>query len=230
MADFLTRLIERSRDLATREPKVEPLIAPLYAVGPNTALPADAVDDVLNEDLTSRAAPASRRRTPASRSAEAPLEQQPAENIASAPLAQRLEPSVKVTPEIKPAQAPAGETPSARLDQTPGSEPAPQTIMPKFPLSPANERAGLATTAADQSRRADHEPLLVRPQAVARAADSNARDAEVTNDNSAPVIRVTIGRIDVRAVAREAPPARRATAPAPKLSLEEYLRSRSGRK
>jgi len=87
----------------------------------------------------------------------------------------------------------------------------------------------LTATAADQSRRANTGPLVIRPQRLERADESNSHANEAKNDDHAPIIRVTIGRVDVRAVT-QAPPARRATPPAPKLSLEEYLRSRGGRK
>ena len=46
----------------------------------------------------------------------------------------------------------------------------------------------------------------------------------------APIIRVTIGRVEVRAVTQQAPAQARALAPGLRLSLEEYLRSRSGGK
>lgn len=42
-----------------------------------------------------------------------------------------------------------------------------------------------------------------------------------------PTIRVTIGRIDVRAILPSAPPSQRTVRPAPKMSLDDYLRSRS---
>lgn len=44
----------------------------------------------------------------------------------------------------------------------------------------------------------------------------------------APTIQVTIGRIEVRATPPTAAPARAARPATPKLSLEDYLRSRSG--
>src|SRR5262249_10577065 len=90
----------------------------------------------------------------------------------------------------------------------------------------ANERSGLT----DQSRRDAPAPMIIRPQTAPRDDESNSRASEATNDNPRPIIRVTIGRIDVRAVNAPPPPVRRETPPTPKLSLEEYLRSRSGRK
>jgi hypothetical protein len=48
------------------------------------------------------------------------------------------------------------------------------------------------------------------------------------NMTPAPVIRVTIGRIDVRAVLPPAQPPRRITSTRPKLTLDEYLKQRNG--
>jgi len=44
-----------------------------------------------------------------------------------------------------------------------------------------------------------------------------------------PIVRVTIGRIDVRAAAPPAPPPAPKPAPGPRLSLDDYLRQHSGR-
>src|SRR5262249_44362547 len=113
--------------------------------------------------------------------------------------------------------------------------PTPESALPPARLAP-NEAAGPGLTApAGQSRRANAEPLVVRPQ-VARADQTTSRDmeayeqAKAAPQSSAPVIGVTMGRMDVRAVSAPPPPPRRPSDAASKLSLEEYLRSRSGRK
>lgn len=229
MADFLTRLIERSRDSAPREQRVQPLIAPLYAAGPTSARPDNAMEEtlIIQTEYRPHSVPFI---------TESTLAHRPAENISIAPSSQRGE-----SPEINPAQATAEKTQPPRQNQTTGIEPLPPT--PKSTLPPAQlvkARPGL-TAPADQSRRANQEPLVIRPR-VARADESGSRDGVTTNgaanqtanratgDQAAPVIRVTIGRIDVRAVTQAAPPARRATPPAPKLSLEDYLRARNGGK
>lgn len=230
MADFLTRLIERSRGLAPQGPQVEPLIAPFYAAGPNAAQPYDEMD----EEAASIVEPqphslAPQRQDFAPRGAGAAFVQQPEENTSIAPLAtRRREPRDENTPEIKPARESTDETQSARLDQNPGIEPLPRATAVKSPESRANERPG----STDQSRRAVRKPLAPPLQRVTRAEDSNSRAGEASNtgETTAPIVRVTIGRVDVRAVKAPAPHPRRETPPAPKLSLEEYLRSRSGRK
>lgn len=239
MADFLTRLIERSRDLAPRDERVEPLIAPFFAAGPNTApgdtMPGDVMNDV-DEGLASVAQSNAQRLAPAPRIAEAATRK--AENISIAPSPQGRESKAGVTLGINPARALMDETQNARFNQTSHIEPLPPT--PKSTLPPAplvNARPGL-TDPADQSRRANREHFAIRPQ-VARADESSSRANEAANetanektgDQAAPIIRVTIGRVDVRAVSQTAPSARRPTTPAaPKLSLEEYLRQRGGGK
>lgn len=64
------------------------------------------------------------------------------------------------------------------------------------------------------SHRAERLPLHERPGA---------------EPSSPPVIRVTIGRIDVRAVTPPPPPVEAPGPPAPRLSLDEYLQSHNGR-
>jgi hypothetical protein len=66
----------------------------------------------------------------------------------------------------------------------------------------------------------------VRPQPPALV--SHEESFPRSNDSGPPIVRVTIGRIEVRAIQPPAPPVPRAIPPAPKLSLEEYL-GRGGR-
>jgi hypothetical protein len=47
-------------------------------------------------------------------------------------------------------------------------------------------------------------------------------------DPPAPTIRVTIGRVEVRAVTPTPAPSRKPARPAPRMSLDEYLRAQNG--
>jgi hypothetical protein len=231
MADFLTRLIERSRGAS---PRVEPLIAPMFAAGPEVAA-RDEAADAANEEMNLAAAPKPQYQAPAPRVAD--VARRPDESPPATPPNPR-ESNNEATIEIKPAWATAEETRSAQFDQTSlitPLPPTPESVLPQTQVAPDEGAKPGLTVLADQSWRAKAGSLVVRPQ-VARAGQAERRDAitseaaKVTSEASAPVIRVTIGRIDVRAVNAPAPPAQRATPPAPKLSLEEYLRSRGGRK
>ncbi|HJZ79460.1 MAG TPA: hypothetical protein VKD91_03920 [Pyrinomonadaceae bacterium] len=234
MADFLTRLIERSRGLAPEGQQVEPLIAPLFAAGPNVAPPNDELYDERDEDSASivETEPHSsmaQRVDFAPRIAGAAFAEQTEEDISIAPSTRRHFASRdKNIPEIEFARGASDETPIAWFDQNPSIEPLNRATVAKSPQSRANERPVLT----DQSQRAVRKPLAPLPRPWAHADDSISRAGEAAKkgETTASIIRVTIGRVDVRAVKAPEAPRRESPAPAPKLSLEEYLSSRSGRK
>jgi hypothetical protein len=71
-------------------------------------------------------------------------------------------------------------------------------------------------------------PVTIKP-AVSQEKMQIAKPAEPTEPTEPPVIKVTIGRIEVRAVTPPAPiPQQRVKQPSPVLSLDEYLRLRNG--
>jgi hypothetical protein len=84
------------------------------------------------------------------------------------------------------------------------------------------------------------EPLVVRPRSMRYsapemeqgAAQGQGRPAESLSRSTVQgsTIRVTIGRIEVRAVMQQPPIPERAATPIPGLSLDDYLRSRDGGK
>ena len=81
---------------------------------------------------------------------------------------------------------------------------------------------------ATSLRLGSHEP----ESSTARHTEADARAARQHGPepaSSRPVVRVTIGRVEVRAVLPPALPVQTPGAPAPKLSLDEYLRQHSGR-
>ena len=88
------------------------------------------------------------------------------------------------------------------------------------------ERDGEAASAATR-RREPAAPIM--PQTVRTSAPLTPRRApdEAPTNAPAPTIQVTIGRVEVRATNQPAP-ARQSSAQAPRLSLEEYMRRRSG--
>jgi hypothetical protein len=75
----------------------------------------------------------------------------------------------------------------------------------------------------DNSARRSVAARHVSPSSA--TSDRGARDSA-----EPPIIRVTIGRIEVRAAAPPAPPLETVAPPKPKMSLDEYLRQHNGRR
>jgi hypothetical protein len=75
----------------------------------------------------------------------------------------------------------------------------------------------------------------LRPEAIVAREERNsqpspARESGTLHVQAAPVIKVTIGRIEVRAVSPPAAPTAQPTIPLPRLSLDEYLQSLRSRR
>jgi hypothetical protein len=86
----------------------------------------------------------------------------------------------------------------------------------------ANRARGSSTPATVVAQ--SHEPQLLEPTAPAPAAP-------LTTQELMPTIKITIGRVDVRAIMPAAPAPRPTPArPGPGLSLEDYLKQREGRR
>lgn len=75
------------------------------------------------------------------------------------------------------------------------------------------------------------ESILVEHSASRRADPElrSSRNNGSENTYSPPVVRVTIGRIEVRAVMPPSPPVEVSASSTPKLSLDDYLRQHNGR-
>jgi hypothetical protein len=67
-----------------------------------------------------------------------------------------------------------------------------------------------------------------RSESVEPGGSSSYSTRENAFSRVEPTIRVTIGRIEVRAVSPPSPPPRRTKQPAPEMSLDDYLRARNG--
>jgi hypothetical protein len=212
MADFLSRLVARSRGTA---PVVRPVVAPLFAGGPQMGvdgLDSAAATDIAAGDRRVRFEPW-RHGEPLTRSASedfdargrnASAERRTLEHEPTAPSSEREDPPARVDAPVRTlaplAQAPAQPAADRVVH---GSDDAPA-------LRDSRARAMPAVTLPRRDR--------ARRIAVASAAE---------RDESAPVVQVSIGRIEVRAVTAPAsPPAKRAPSPPDtRLSLEEYLRN-----
>jgi hypothetical protein len=74
----------------------------------------------------------------------------------------------------------------------------------------------------------DYPERSERSESVDPGGSSSYSTRENAFSRVEPTIRVTIGRIEVRAVSPPEPPPRRTKQPTPKMSLDDYLRSRNG--
>jgi hypothetical protein len=222
VTDFLSRLVERSTGRAA---VARPVVPPLFAAG--AALGAGPVEEEAMGGTGS---------------AEGP--------VATVGEAFRPHPPASDAPTVSDTSAPALPVEEGRAEEVtpPGRErpPAPRTTVTRDRLrvrivrdaAAAMAPDGAPLTAPEAGEKARPAPASGPESQIAlhpREAAVFPRAAAVRGDAStsppAPIVRISIGRVDVRAV----PPARPAApSPAPvrkddRLSLEEYLRPRDRR-
>jgi len=201
MKHFLTRLVERARGTA---PLVEPIIAPRFAPAPAAeAAPEPEAVSKLNSDKMPAQPDNPSLPLLAMREGEpAP----PRGDAAEAPI-EVVQETLLVPPEMPDAPAPFVIR---------------QTKVVEHDAAPARSSAIKPVRAYSRAQA----PPPLWPQAVVKARQpppisSNHDSAEP------PIVKVTIGRIEVRAAPPPAAPSRK-TAPSsrPKLTLDAYLKSR----
>lgn len=241
---FLSRLARRARGA---ESSLRPLIAPLFAPPMPGAQAVSEVEEVVSPPLARGADP--QRDLPLVRSAEAREDARPPETRPALSVAP-LQPIPPIPTPRPPAQArtpspPPG--PVARAAQPPDIPPPAVTI--RHPLSAIDEPSTEATprrpaTLVELPLRAeDIKPELARmelhPEALLlpaqppqptfntalEASGSGSAASGEREEPAPPAIRISIGRVEVRAVQPPAPPGASARPePHPGLSLDEYLR------
>jgi hypothetical protein len=101
---------------------------------------------------------------------------------------------------------------------------------PAHTHEPARAAEGEAESPAPRSTRrvGQEQAAFAQPASRRGARQAAAREAARPRAEAAPTINVTIGRVEVRATQAPTPAPRRAEASAPRLSLDDYLRRRSG--
>ena len=230
MTDYFTRLAERSLGITEG---IQPLIAPRFA-------PLDDQTLTAHEPTTS-ALESTPPIAPRPRGDASPLDTTPvsrkrptAEPAHVGP--QTREPIARV--ETTPAFAETAPVASLLLPDGPRrpldeSIPAPHSLpssaeLPPVPIPAAPAAPELAKTPPVSS--AIHslaESVTDRP--ATPVADRGEEHAIPEREPPSPIVRVTIGRIEVRAVSPVPPPTRTPPAkpPGPRLTLESYLRARS---
>ncbi|MBC8028997.1 MAG: hypothetical protein H7Z16_02710 [Pyrinomonadaceae bacterium] len=140
----------------------------------------------------------------------------------NAPVQPKLDVAARVVVrEGDPVQRPLKRVKESEMATTKGNEVGstdPDSYL-YHPLSTVRDERG----SPDDSARRSFATRHVSPSST--TSDRGARDAA-----GPPIIRVTIGRIEVRAAAPPTPPLETAPPPKPKMSLDEYLRQHNGRR
>ncbi len=205
MSHYLARLVERTRGTAAR---VEPIVAPRYAPSPPEQTVAEAAPS-RNPPGTSPASPRSgpnpRRTMPATPAAKAPPRPPLVEKQAVSQRAEPPDAGLAVVREtllvpMRPEQA--REEIVVRPKEL-------REAPPKFPTRKPPPAARPAKAAA-------LPPIALAPRQPNEPATEQ------------PIVRVTIGRIEVRATPSPAAPPRRPPARSePSLTLDGYLKERA---
>jgi hypothetical protein len=207
MADFLSRLAERSLGRAAL---ARPVIAPLFATGPGLAAGADAPEDG-PFDAAGAGLPTARDMDPTS-----------LRPVRPGPLGPEPVGRVPETRAVRPAAARFEEPParpSRRVEETPAEEMRPRTADDPGPM---RTPAAVRSAPTPRALLSDREPARPRRHVASLLSEA---------EPPAPIVRISIGRIEVRAVA--SPPVAARPAPArteDRLSLGEYLKGEKRRR
>ena len=161
-------------------------------------------------------------------------------------LGERREPSQPEPREPSWNEVDEARRPSTDMRPTPTSTPARREtqVVRRAPDESSSSTRGERERARESARPRDdaaessagrrarprgQETAAFEPPHGRRVArQSAARDAPRPSVESAPTINVTIGRVEVRATQAPTPAPRRSEGAAPRMSLDDYLRRRSG--
>ena len=207
MTHFLARLIERVRGTAQR---VEPIIAP--------RLEPAAVTEITSEI---EAPPRPAARTPGTSQETA----SPNSTIVRQEENKSLRPDAKLAaPPKEPAQKTLLVPPEFVTVESPIVVRRTQQVENPARLVRDGAEASESFRASQTTRRQPHPPTITARRATRGVERSLFARNETSDDR--PIVRVTIGRIDVRAETAPPPPRKQTPRSEPKLSLEVYLKSR----
>jgi hypothetical protein len=245
MTDFLYRLAERALGQAVVAKPIVPTMFAPDGVGEAFDAGAETVsENTVTPNATPPASDQARRAT-----LPAPVELPTADGLRAGTLRDGLEVGAPTSARFRP---PKGNTPTGEtvVPQEATSAPREQISPPARTSSRGAEPASLRADGADAQSEADApapkatseirtptrtlaQPLAktVTAGAIAEAADMTPAEGVPTPVRAArpPLIRVTIGRIEVRAILPAPAVARPVAKPAPAgaLTLDEYLKQRS---
>jgi len=223
MKHFLARLVERARGTARR---IEPIIASRFARPPplETAIENES-RETLSEPRPAPAEAKSVRETlsePRSAPAEAKLVPKPDAAIRSESVSTSAETTdvpIEIVRETLLVPQFQEQVPPLVVRQTDSQRNAQSTQTNAIALE-KNEATKPKTLRASRVRPQIEQPRAFFSKTVLASLPDEPRD-------QAPIVRVTIGRIDVRAApVPPAPPRKPARAPGPVLTLDAYLKAR----
>lgn len=208
MTHFLGRLVERARGTA---PRIQPIVAPKFASAPITEIATEVeATPVVPQEASAKSAIPERTNGAVVRQKERAVEK---------PKEELVEATVPAEPEalLVPVQRPQDD-----LSQPPTSTRESETL--RRDVLPQVQPATLPVV-----RRASHQVRSASPRSSSRGAVSadplTSRNEPASDERS--IVRVTIGRIEVRAEPPPASPSRKAVPRSqPKLTLDAYLKSR----
>jgi hypothetical protein len=229
MSDFLSRLSERALGVAS---VARPLIAPLFGPGLTLADPKTAIDLPQWDEVSNQAAATPEEATPSARPVVAQM------RMFGLPDTVLMSTLPSTVPELDDAVLPGQIRHLAQINsQEAGSRQA-ERVPVSMEDKPGPEASKIRVQAA--SLRSSVVPITPAPRVAANDSSGTSSKIEPTGRRElvnraepgpeAPTIRVTIGRVEVRAIVPPAlpvartSPARSGSAP----SLEDYLKRRDG--
>ena len=206
MSHFLVRLVERSRGTA---PRVEPVVAPRFAPTP--------IVEIASEIETPRPERGDQQPTVEEKTSPRAVAQQEAPAGKAEP--QIFQESQKSLPPKQPEKLLVPMEKIA-VDSTAFVRPSPFADRPVQVIKNGMVRRN-SFTALQSKRPRSATPLATR-------SGSFERDLLTPNEwpEQPPIVRVTIGRIDVRATPPAVPSRKSSARSEPKLTLDAYLNSR----
>jgi hypothetical protein len=167
-----------------------------------------------------------------------------ARSFTDTPVIQPRVPSLFEPTAIEFVDEPRAFTPTTTATETIASPTVPPPVSRSSPLQRPSEQTEairerrLETSKVivpvdsfrDEEKDANHKKHSSEASSELPPIQSRSPKAfslvEQRSSTSPPIIRVTIGRVEVRAVQSSAPTPKTAKPPLPKLSLQEYLRKR----
>ena len=206
MSHFLARLVERARGIAAR---VEPIVAPRFA--------PTAIVEIASEVETPRPERGHQQPTVEEKSSPraVPHQEAPAAKGEAKILRESEKPSPPQQPEklLVPVEMSAVDSTAIVRPSLSGDSPV-----------PAMKNGMVRRNSFTPSRSKRPRP----PTPLTTTSWNFEHDLLTPNESPGqpPIVRVTIGRIDVRATPPAAPSRKSSTRSEPKLTLDAYLKSR----